>query len=134
MKKRWLIFSVLVLAAALTLRSEQWWYPAPIEQNEAAYDELVRLTRACCSEGEHMDDLAYLERQDPERARLMDALDIDRVHSYPGVIFLERDLWGSLSTMHTYSLNGQPAKIIGCYTVEHIQGRWYRSHSLPCLL
>lgn len=134
------LFVLFAIAIGVTACTESI-YPKDLSRNKAAYEKLVQLTLACCSDGDHMAILDNYSSPDPERAALMRQLGIDVVHYYPGndvhpgaVVYLERDLWGPLSAMYVYSVDGGPKRIVGCYTSKHIRGHWYRSHSLPCLL
>ncbi len=139
--QRWIATAlVLISIAAVVIVCREALYPHDLSRNEAAYQKLVRLTLACCSDGDYMADRDRLERRDPERAALMRALGVDAVHYYPGnevhpgaAVFLERNP-GPLSAMYVYSVEGGPKRITGCYTTEHVQANWYRGHSLPCLL
>jgi hypothetical protein len=115
-------------------------YPASFAAHEEAYNELAQRMLDCCAGPDYMADVTSVEREDPERAKLMRKLGIDTVHYYAGnsvypgaVVFLERDLWGPLGAMYAYSVDGRPKEIVPCYTVNHVKEKWYRGHSLPCL-
>ena len=134
-----LLFSFAVVIVLYSICTSAM-YPANFALNKSAYNELAQRTLDCCAGPDYMADMNNVEREDPERARLMRELGVDTIHYYAGnsvhpgaVVFLERDLWGPLSAMYAYSVEGGPKEIVGCYTAEHVKGNWYRGHSLPCL-
>ena len=129
-----LLLVLLVLGVRFLARAT---YPADIEKNAEAYESLVRLTLGRSGRDDYMADLGDVSGA---METLMRRLGLNRVHCYPGndqhpgsVVHLERQLVGPVTTIMVYSASGEPRPITDCYTSRHIEGQWYRSHSLLCL-
>jgi hypothetical protein len=129
-----MLLVLLVLGVRLLARAA---YPADVEKNAEAYENLVRLTLARSGGDDYVADVGDVGG---EMETLMRRLGLDRVQCYPGndqhpgsVLYLERQLVGPVTTMMSYSASGEPRPITDCYTSKHIEGKWYRSHSLLCL-
>ena len=129
-----MLLVLLVLGVRLLARAA---YPADVEKNAEAYENLVRLTLARSGGDDYVADVGDVGG---EMETLMRRLGLNRVHCYPGndqhpgsVVHLERQLVGPVTTIMVYSASGEPRPITDCYTSRHIEGQWYRSHSLLCL-
>ena len=129
-----LLLVLLVLGVRLLAGAA---YPADVEKNAEAYESLVRLTLGRFGGDDYMADVGDFSG---EMETLMRRLGLNRVHCYPGndqhpgsVVHLERQLVGPVTTIMVYSASGEPRPITDCYTARHIEGKWYRSHSLFCL-
>ena len=129
-----MLLVLLVLGVRLLARAA---YPADVEKNAEAYENLVRLTLARSGGDDYVADVGDVGG---EMETLMRRLGLDRVQCYLGndqhpgsVLYLERQLVGPVTTLMSYSASGEPRPITDCYTSKHIEGKWYRSHSLLCL-
>lgn len=131
----------LVGGASITSIYIRSFYPANVSNYEKEYQELVRLTLACCFGNDYWRSLEELVSEgDTERVALMRKLGVTDVHSYPGnpeypggVVRLERRLGGPFITMYVYSLKRHLSPSPGCYKMEHVHGRWYRGNTFLCL-
>ena len=110
-----MLLVLLVLGVRLLARAA---YPADVEKNAEAYENLVRLTLARSGGDDYVADVGDVGG---EMETLMRRLGLDRVHCYPGngqhlgsVVYLERQLVGPIRTMIVYSASGEPRPITDC--------------------